>query len=200
MPRRRGSRPARTGSAPGTMTAASTNAVHTSAGTDGDRPGHEQGHQRERGGQRPAQVVEHLPARERGIGLRLRWPAASRARPRIHGSSCQSPRAQRCWRGRSLEVVGRELVEQLDVGDQARAGEGALEQVVAEHRGSRARGRPSAALEGVDVVDALAGEAALAEQVLVDVGDRRRVRIDPGRAGEDPLRRASGRARRAASG
>ena len=33
-------------------------------------------------------------------------------------------------------------------------------------------------LEGVDVVDALAGVGAFAEQVLVDVGDRGRVRID----------------------
>ena len=28
-------------------------------------------------------------------------PSASRARPRIQGSSCQSPRAQRCWRAAS---------------------------------------------------------------------------------------------------
>ena len=33
-----------------------------------------------------------------GIGARIRSPLASRAWPRIHGSNCQSPRAQRCWR------------------------------------------------------------------------------------------------------
>jgi len=33
-----------------------------------------------------------------GMELRLRRPVASRARPRIQGRSCQSPRAQRCWR------------------------------------------------------------------------------------------------------
>ena len=42
------------------------------------------------------------------------------------------------------------------------------------------------ALEGVDVVDALADERALAEEVLVDVGDRARVGIDARLAGEEP--------------
>ena len=40
-------------------------------------------------------------------------------------------------------------------------------------------------LEGVDVVDALADERALAEQVLVDVRDGARVRVDPGLAPEE---------------
>ena len=35
-----------------------------------------------------------MPGMEPG----LRRPVASRARPRIQGRSCQSPRAQRCWR------------------------------------------------------------------------------------------------------
>ena len=43
--------------------------------------------------------------------------------------------------------------------------------------------------EGVDVVDALAGERALAQQVLVDVGYRGGVRIDAGGAGERALER-----------
>ena len=121
-------------------------------------------------------------------------PLASRARPRIHGRSCQSPRAQRCWRAADDEVVRRELVEQLDVGHQAGAGEDALEQVVAEQR---VLGHPvgQRRLEGVDVVDPLAGEAALAEQVLVDVGDRGRVRVDAGRRRRRSAGRSSLRAR-----
>ena len=63
----------------------------------GQRPGDEQGRQRERRRQRPAQVVEHLPAPMAGIGTRLR-PSRRALRPRIQGRSCQSPRAQRCWR------------------------------------------------------------------------------------------------------
>ena len=100
--------------------------------------------------------------------------------------------------GGGHEVVGRELVEQLDVGDQAGPGEDALEQVVAEQRVlGHAVGQRR--LERVDVVDPLAGEAALAEQVLVDVGDGDGVRVDAGRAGEDPLEDRAARARRAAS-
>ena len=84
------------------------------------------------------------------------------------------------------EVVRRELVEELDVGHQAGPGEDALEQVVAQQgvlRHSVSHGR----LERIEVVDPLTGEASLLEQVLIDIGDRRRVRIDPGRTGEDPL-------------
>ena len=79
--------------------------------------------------------------------------------------------------------------------DQARAGEHALEQIVAQHRvvGHAALQR---GLEGVDVVDALAGVGALAEQVLVDVGDRRRVGIDAAVAGEDALEQRAFRADR----
>ena len=41
-------------------------------------------------------------------------------RPSSHGRSCQSPRAQRCWRARGHVVAGREILDDLDVGDQAR--------------------------------------------------------------------------------
>ena len=40
--------------------------------------------------------IFHRPIR--GIGARIAIAAASRACPMIHGSNCQSPRAQRCWR------------------------------------------------------------------------------------------------------
>ena len=144
-----------------------------------DHPGHEEGRQRKRGGQRSAQVVDHLPARDGGY--RAPTPLTRGvARP------TQDPRQQlpiparpAMLAGRSLEVVGRELVEQLDVGHEARPGERALEQVMAEHRvlGHTASQR---CLEGVDVVDALARVTSLAEQVLVDVRNGRGVRIDPG--------------------
>jgi hypothetical protein len=42
------------------------------------------------------------------------------------------------------------------------------------------------ALERVDVVDALADERAFAEQVLVDIGNRARVRVDAGFAAIQP--------------
>ena len=67
-----------------------------------------------------------------------------------------------------------------------RAGERALEQVVAQQRVLR---HPAGhrRVERVDVVDALAGEGSFREQVLVDVGDGGGVRIDARRAGERPL-------------
>ena len=85
-------------------------------------------------------------------------------------------------------VARREVLDHLDVGGQAGAREDAFEQVVAEQRAFRhAPGQRR--LEGIDVVDALAGERAFAEQVLVDVGYRRGVRIDAGGAGEHALER-----------
>ena len=84
------------------------------------------------------------------------------------------------------QVVRRELVEQLDVGHQAGACEHALEQVVAEQR---VVGDPVVQRGGerVDVVDPLAGEAALLEEVLVDVRDGGRIRVDAGGPGEGSL-------------
>ena len=135
---------------------------------------------------RPAQVVDHLPAGDAGDGA-----PASLAR-RVAGPAKdpgqELPVAPRpaVLAGRRDQVVRRELVEELDVGHQPGPGEDALEQVVAQERvlGYPVRHRRA---EGVEVVDPLAGEAPLAEQVLVDVGDGGRVRVDPGRSGEDPL-------------
>src|SRR5688500_8845259 len=46
----------------------------------------------------------------------------------------------------------------------------------------RVLGEPSVrrVLERIDVVDPFAGEAALAVKVLINVGDRRRIRVDAG--------------------
>ncbi len=60
------------------------------------------------------------------------------------------------------------LLDEVYVGHQSRAGVAALQQVVAQ---DQVLGEPSAhgPGEGLDVVDALADEGALAEEVLVDV-------------------------------
>jgi hypothetical protein len=84
-----------------------------------------------------------------------------------------------------LDRVGRRIVlEEQDVADQPRARVRALEQIMAEDPvlGELAADRP---LEGVDVVDALADEGALVEDVLVDVGDRAGVGVDAWLAGEE---------------
>ena len=82
------------------------------------------------------------------------------------------------------EVAGRVVVHEVDVGAQTRARVEALEQIVAEERvlGDAARERR---FERVDVVDALADVAALAKEILIDVGHGGRVRVDADVARED---------------
>jgi hypothetical protein len=83
-------------------------------------------------------------------------------------------------------VAGREFVDDLNVRGEAGAREDSLEEVVAEESiFGDAAGESS--LEGFDVVDAFAGVGSLAEEVLVDVRDGRRIGIDTAGAGEDPL-------------
>ena len=130
--------------------------------------------------QRAAEIVEHLPARHaveravtRGMSKNPRKQLPVAARPAMLAI------------GRDI-VSGRKLLDELDIGGEPGAREGAFEEIVAEQRvlGDASVER---ALEGVDVVDALAGIGAFAEQVLVDVGDGRRIGIDAAGAGEDAL-------------
>jgi hypothetical protein len=88
--------------------------------------------------------------------------------------------------GRRDKVVRREFIEELDIGHQPGPGEDALKQVVAQERvlGYTVRHRRG---KGVEVVDPLASEAPLPEQVLVDVGDGGCIRVDPAGSGEAPL-------------
>ncbi len=83
--------------------------------------------------------------------------------------------------------VGRGMVlDHLHVGDQPCACVVTFEQVVAEDGVLRDPSGQGGG-EGIDVVDALAGEGALPEQVLVDVGDGERVGVQPLQGGVDPL-------------
>ena len=86
------------------------------------------------------------------------------------------------------------VVHHLDVGDEGRPGVQALEQVVREQRvlGHAPLERRH---ERVDVVEALAGEDPLAEQVLVGVRHGGGVGIDAGVPGVDAREERPGRAR-----
>ena len=77
-------------------------------------------------------------------------------------------------------VTGGKVLDHLDVGNQTGAGEDSLEQIVAEH-GALRNAPVQRRLERVDIVDALAGVGAFAEQVLVHVRHSGGVRIDPAR-------------------
>ena len=92
---------------------------------------------------------------------------------------------------REGEVVRRIVVDEVDVGAERRSRVRAFEEIVAEERVLRyASGERG--FERIDVVDALPDVAALVEEILIDVGHRRRVRIDADMAGEDLRERRSG--------
>ena len=131
--------------------------------------------------ERAPQVVEDLPAVQRGerVELVLAGSIGNAApQPRQGLPVAAHPAVQP--RG-SRKVVGRIVVEHLDVAREPRAQERAFNQVVAEQRvvGEAA---VEHALEHVDLEDALAGERSLAEDVLIGVGHRAGVGIDAGRS------------------
>ncbi len=154
---------------------ASTRSVH-SMRLGQPRPAGEQQRDQRRRHQAAAQVVGDLPARQRrDRGGRGREPAEELP---VAADPAVAPR-------HVGGVARRRLLDHLHVRQQPGAGVAAFEQVVAEHPVGR---QPLAerALEGVDVVDALADERALAEHVLVDVGDGARVGVDAGVAAVQP--------------
>ena len=75
-------------------------------------------------------------------------------------------------------VAGRELLDDLDIRGEAGACEDALEEIVAE-KDVFGHSPGEGGLEGIDVVDSLAGIRPLAEEVLIDIGDCRCVGIMP---------------------
>ena len=130
---------------------------------------------RDKGGrqQAAAQVVEHLEPAEPIEPV-----------PRVEDERQQLPVAAdpAVLAARLGRVAQGKVLDHLDVGDEGRAGKAAFQQVVAQHRvlGHAAGAR---ALERVHVVDALAGEAADIEQVLIQVRDGEHVGV------EAPVRR-----------
>src|SRR5580698_3078751 len=79
------------------------------------------------------------------------------------------------------------FLDDLDIRGEACAREHALEKIVAEE-GRVRRTIRERSLESVDVVDAFSGIGSFPEQILINVGDRRGVRIDAAHAREDPLK------------
>ena len=129
------------------------------------------------------QVVDDLPAREEREPVSLRSP---RARHRSGEPWQQLPVAPdpAMLAAGEREVAGRVVVVDDHIGGEARTRVVPLDQVVRQQRvlGEAAVRR---ALEGLDVVDALSGEAALAVEVLVHVGDGGRIGVDARVSGMD---------------
>ncbi len=84
-----------------------------------------------------------------------------------------------------VQVVAGMILIEKDIADQPGAGMAALQQVMAEDEvlGKARADRP---LEGIDIVDALADIGALVEQVLIEIGDGPRVRVDARFPAEQP--------------
>ena len=80
------------------------------------------------------------------------------------------------------------VVDDFDIADQAGARVGAFDQVVAEQGISR-KAAIQHAVNGVDFVDAFAGEDAFAVEILVNVRDGAGVDIKAGLSGVDAARR-----------
>ena len=154
-----------------------------------DQPGDEQRDERRRH-EAAAQVVEDLPARDERQAIALEAGAGRhpREQPPQDLPVAAHPAVLPARVG---QHVRRVVVDDLDVGDERGPRVNALEQIVREQRvlGHAAFERRH---ERVDVVEALAGEDALAEQILVDVRHRGRVRIDAGVAGIGAREQRSG--------
>src|SRR5271155_5855379 len=145
-------------------------------------------HQQERARRRnrAAQIVNHLPTADRGnrdFAALLFREAAAPENPRqelpVSASPAMLPR-------RRHFVMRWKFIEELDIASQRGAGEDAFEQVVTQQRvfpgfaGHRL-------LERVEVVNSLPGVRALVKQILINIGDRRRVRVNSTGAGENSL-------------
>ena len=138
----------------------------------------EQQQEQQRGGLEAApEVVEDLPpgkARERVPPADAVGAGNARQQP---PGDLPIPPDPPVTAPRVVQVAGRVFLEQLHVAHQPRPGVAAFEQVVAQDPVLR-EPPPEGRLECVHVVDPLADEGALAEQVLVYVRDGARVGVD----------------------
>ena len=165
---------------------ASTKLVQKTGRGSGKRPADEECEQGRRGRQGTAQVVEKLPhADRRDAGPH----EAALSVARVPENPWQKlPVATRpaVLPHRCDLVVRRKLLEELDVGHEARSREDSFEEIVTEERILR-HAAGERGLERVDVVDALSRVRSFVKEILVHVGDRRRVGIDARGTREDSL-------------
>ena len=145
-----------------------------------DRRAEHQQHQaqRHRRDQRAPQVVDQLPAVDRRDAVA--------PRPRDEGQ--QLPIATRPAVQPGMGDIGmhRRVLDQRDVGHARTARDAAFQQVVAQHLALGQAGVEHR-VAGTHVQQALAGEAALAEQVLEDLRADGAVGIDAELADEEPV-------------
>jgi hypothetical protein len=164
-------------------------------GTPGqESPARDQKGERGRRHEAPAEIVEDLETRDERQAVALD-PAGAIANPGKEPAQDLpvAPHPPVLAPG-MREDARRIVVDQLDVGHQGGAGVNPFEQVVREQR---VLGHPAGErrAESVDVVEPLAGEDPLAEQILVGVGDRGGVGVDSGVPGVEAREKRARRAR-----
>src|SRR6185295_15178044 len=110
----------------------------------------------------PPKIVEHLPPADEGDPIpQLRVGGSFENEGKQLPVSARPP----VLPGGGDLVVGRKLLEELDVDDESGPSEDSLDEIVAQERILRDATRQSGG-ERVHVVDALAGVRALAEEIL----------------------------------
>ena len=145
-----------------------------------------------RSNQAATQVVEDLPARDRRQTVALE--AFARVNDRQQPLQDLPVAAHPAMLpARVDEHARRIVVDDFHVGDERGPRVESFEEIVRQQRVVRHAPIEHRA-EGVDFVQALAGEDALVKEVLIDVRDRGRIRID---AGVARVRAREGRAERA---
>ena len=171
-------------SSTGVPSTTSVSVVQNHGSARQDRPAeHEQ--TEERGcEQTPAKVVENLPAADQGqmvaldsAGRRHPWEQPPEDLPVAAHPSALSTSVGQHRRGK--------IVHDFQVGDQRDSGVQPFEQIVREE-GVLGHAAVERRLEGVDVIEALAGEEAFLEQILIGVRHRGGIRVDAGVTGVDP--------------
>ena len=143
----------------------------------------EEGHGRRRH-QAAAQIVEDLPPVEDGERIRFK-PAATHGHARLQpvndlpvaANPTVLPIPPR-------DVTARKDIQQLDVRRQPHADITAFQQIVTQQV-RRWKSFGQEAMKRLEFVDAFAVITAFSDQVLINIGDGVRVRIDPPRIGKD---------------
>ncbi|MNI14097.1 hypothetical protein D3C73_673480 [compost metagenome] len=111
-----------------------------------------------------AEVVKHLPAPDERQGV------LSAAAPADPGEQLPVPSGPAMLALGTDVITGGKLLDDLDIRGEPRPGEDPLEQIMAQVAVVRHAPRQGGG-EGIHVIDALASEGALPEQILIEVGD-----------------------------
>src|SRR5208282_5820594 len=130
-----------------------------------------------RGYQTAPKIIKELPERERGKRILLATPARARnprQQPRYKLPIPTNPTAAAAH---VRAILRRIFLVQLHIAQQPRPRVAPFEKIVAEYPvlGETPLQRP---LERIDIIDPLANERTLSEQILVNVGDNASIRID----------------------